>query len=188
MIDLLKSIPATIYTAILTAIVTASATLIGVLIAQKGGIKRLQLSLDHERNTKKNDLLRERIEELYFLSSQYATHLFSHYLPYLSVMNNHLTYNQALDQTIEQGKKLKYDFNRIEMIIDLYFPIIREPYEGLLQQRDRANEILASHKKGYKEGDFYGKKYIKPLKAVMGEIDKSFYELKEAIKSLSGEV
>lgn len=157
MIELLKSIPATVYTALIATIITALATLFGVLIAQRGGIRRLRISLENEKNTRKNDLLRQRIEELYLLSSQFATQLFSHYLPYLSVMENQMTYNQALDQTIEQGKAIRYDFNRIDMIIDLYFLSIREHYECLLQQRDRANEILAAHKREYKNGDLDGR-------------------------------
>ncbi len=60
---------AKIYTAIGTAIITAMVTLIAVYLTNRGNTNRLLLQLEHERETDRKALYREKLEELYVLTT-----------------------------------------------------------------------------------------------------------------------
>lgn len=107
-----------------------------------------------------------RDEELYLLSEAYFNALTSHYLPYLRVMQGELTYNQALDLTIAQLGG-EHDFQRLEMLVQLYFPALTEALECVFVARDRANAILSAHKAKYKQGDPDGYEYVRPLQKAL---------------------
>jgi len=61
-------VPAEIYIAIVTAVITAAVTLLAVFLTNRGNTNRLVLQLEHERNTKRAALQREKLEELYVLA------------------------------------------------------------------------------------------------------------------------
>jgi hypothetical protein len=68
-------------------------------------------------------------------------------------MMRELTYNQALDMTIRHGENNIVNFHGLEMLIDLYFPAIKAPYDVLLNAMDKANTIMTEHKRQYKTGN-----------------------------------
>ena len=139
-------VPAEIYIAIVTAVITATVTLLAVFLTNRDNTNRLLLQLEHERNTKRDTLHREKLEELYMLAVKYTKALGSHCLPYMSVMEGKLDYNQALDLTIESGNKETFDFDRLQMLIDVYFLKLRESFKQLIDVRDKMNEIMALHR------------------------------------------
>jgi hypothetical protein len=65
-----------------------------------------------------------------------------------------LDYNQALDQMIEGGKEAgrearREGFDKVEMVISLYFPELKTSFEALDESRERANKICTVHKEAY---------------------------------------
>lgn len=181
MIELLQQIPATAYVAILTALITAAVTLLGVLFTNLGNTARIRLQLEHERSLKKEELYRERLEELYVLFETWSTSLFIYYLPYISVMEGKISYNDALDQTIKQGSESSADFHRLQMLVDIYFPEVKPEFNALLEYRSKTNDILSKHKLEYKNGNIDGHKFLKPFLASQNEIDAQAQEVKEKI-------
>lgn len=173
--------PDEIYIAIATAVITATVTLLAVFLTNRGNTNRLLLQLEHERNTNRDALQREKLEELYVLAVKYIKLLGSHYLPYLRVMEGDLDYNQALDLTIESGNKERPDFDRLQMLIDVYFKKLREPFKQLLHARDKTNEIIAIHKAEYKQGSLNGLKFVKPMLAALDLVDEAGERLKNEI-------
>lgn len=167
--------------AIISSIITATVTLLAVFFTNRGNTDRLLLQLEHERKTQKNTLHREKLEELYVLAIKYKKLLGSNCLPYLDVMEGRLNYNQALDITIENGINEANDFDRLQMLIDIYFPKLVKPFENLLVARDKLNEILGLHKKEYKQGNIDGRKFVKPTIAALDLIDKAGDKLKNEI-------
>jgi hypothetical protein len=120
---------------------------------------------------------RERGEELYLLSEAYFNALTTHYLPYLSVMQGELTYNQALDMTIAQLNG-QQNFLRLEMLVHLYFPALTAALQAVFDTRDRANAILSAHKAAYKQGDIDGYKYVRPLQTALAALVATCKEFK----------
>jgi hypothetical protein len=93
MIELLKGIPATAYTAILGALIA----LVSVYLTNRSNTRRLKLQFELERETKGQEFIREKLEELYLLHEAWLNALATSYLPIISVMKGEITYNQALD-------------------------------------------------------------------------------------------
>lgn len=181
----MPEIPFSALTALVSAIITATITLIGVWLNNRSNTYRLKLQLEDSRLTKRDEILRDRLEELYLLSEKWVNALSSNYYPYFSVMKGEMSYNQALDMTIEQCKNNTCDFNKINMLIDLYFHDIKLHYDEVCEARSKANLILDEHKKEYKSGNTDGRSYLKPLNVAHYEIAEKGEALKCAIIKLA---
>jgi len=185
MIELLSKIPATGYVALITAIFTAGITLLGVYFNNKANTERLKLQLEHERNIRKEDLSRERIEDLYLHIEEWLNHLIAHYLPYIEVMQNKISYNDALDITIESGKNAKVNYKRLKMLIELYFPEVKSEFASLMEKRALANSIIEEHKREYKKGNTVGLKFVNPLLDASQKIDDHGLKIKNKLIEIS---
>ena len=159
MIELLKLIPATAYVAFITALFTAGVTLLSVYLTNRGNTDRLKIQLEHDRSFKKEELYREQLEELYLLLEEWLSSLLTYYLPYMSVMKGELSYNDALDQTIDLGNSRKVNYKRLEMLIDIYFSEVKQEFALLLEKRSKAGDIMAAHKMEYKKGNLDGRQF-----------------------------
>ena len=141
-------------------------TLVGTLLSNRSSEKRLKEQFDHEASQRKAELLRQRGEELYVAAHRWVHELAGIHIARLSVMRGELTYNQALDLDIKHGEqredRVTEMFNRIELLVDAYFPSTRPAYDKLIQCRDRLAEIEAAYKAAYKRGDEGGSNYLKP--------------------------
>ena len=179
MLEVLKTIPPEAYTAFVTALLTASVTLVAVHLTNRNNTTRLLRQLDHEKSLNRERIRRERGEELYVLSEKYFTWLVSDYLPYLRVMQNELTYNEALDLTLASDNSDRPDFQRLEMLVDLYFPDLTKPLQAVFSPRDQANKLLAIHKTAYKQGETDGRKYIRTMNDILAELQQATAEFRE---------
>ena len=141
-----------------SALLTGVITLLAVNLTNKANYKKLLRETDIEKEFKTNEILREKLEELYVLFSKWITFQCGYWLPYHKVMLGEISYNQAHDINLKREKK-NDDFERIEMLVDLYFPTLRKEYEDLISTQDKVNQILSEHKRGYKKGDADGLKF-----------------------------
>lgn len=139
-------------------IIGSSLTIVGVYLTNSSNNERLRIQLQHEKDKRREDIRRERAEELYVESKKYLDFLGSYYLPYISVMKEEITFNQALD--ITNDSQYEHDFRRIEMIIDMYFPEFKEPFKSILKMRDTLNTIVSGYKKQYKTGNTDGRQWL----------------------------
>lgn len=163
MIDLLKQIPATFYIAFLTALFTAGGTLAGVFITNKANNKRLALQLNHEQEIKQKQLIREKLEELYLLFKRWTSITDMMYINHARAMKGDIDYQTMLEMDVERDNKNTFDFNRIEMLIDLYFPNIKPAYERVIGTCTKANQFMLSYGNQCLEGNTDGKKFIAPF-------------------------
>jgi hypothetical protein len=175
--ELLKGIPAAIYT---TAIGAAIA-LVTFYLTDRSNTRRLKLQFHLERESKEREFIKDKLEELYLLHEAWVNALATSYLPVLKVMKGEITYNQALDMFIEDNKARQVDFKRLQMLIDLYFPAIKPAFEKLSAARDRTNEIKAAHKREYKRGNTDGSEYVVPFIEAQKELLRESAVLKEQI-------
>ena len=158
-------------TALISAAIGGALALLGVSLTNRSSTARLRLQLDHEAAQRKAQILRERGEELYILTAQWLNGLTGYYLRMSSVMQGKLTYNQSLDLGIADGKANPVNFNRVELLINVYFPSTREAYTRTTHARETLNEIAEAHKQAYKTGDVDGTKFLEPFSAAIMSIN-----------------
>src|SRR4030042_5226222 len=111
-IDLLQRIPSQAWVVLITEILTSALTLISVWLTNRSNNQRLKIQLEHERKKRNEELLRDRLEELYVLSNKFLDRLVSRYVPYRAVMMGQISYDQALDMALEHGSKKDFEPHR----------------------------------------------------------------------------
>ena len=137
------------YIALGAAAITGISTILGIVIANRSSFKQLALRLNHESEKDRKNALKLRLEELYMLIEKWANSLVTHHSTYRKVMNGALTYNQALDITIES--KSKFDTQRLFTLAELYFPRCHETLNNIKSIRDQAADIQEDFKELYRE-------------------------------------
>jgi hypothetical protein len=176
-IELLKAIPSQAWIALTTAVLTAGLTLIGIWFTNRANNQRLRIQLEHEIKVREESLTRERLEELYVESNKYLGALVSYYLPFRMVMKGEISFNQALDMTIESGSRRDYEPHRVTMLIHMYFPQIIPEFDQIMNLRGKLNEIVDGYKEQYKAGDFDGSRWLEifqPLLEKLGVLTDNF--------------
>ena len=168
--DLILAIPSQAWIAIVTAVFTSGLTILGVSLTNNANTKRLRLQLEHEKEIKNEEMLRDRLEELYVTSNKYLDALIGYYLPYRMVMKGQLTFNQALDITIESKKD--YDPHRVTMLINMYFPEVKPAFDEILGLREKLNRIVDSYKEQYRTGVIDGSKYLEVFQPLLEKLDE----------------
>ena len=169
----------------ITVLTTGFITLLAVHLTNRANYKKLILQTELEREIKIKEIIRKKLEELYLLTDTWITAIITNWLPYHKVMLGELTYNQALDITIQQGENYKYEFSRIKMLIDLYFPSVLEKYNELLKAKNSVNQILDTHKRDYKKGNINGLKYAEPFLNEQKKFAEKVEILMQSITDLS---
>lgn len=144
--------------------------MLGVWLTNHANTQRLRIQLEHERKIRKEELLRDRLEELYVLSNKYLDTLVSNYLPYRMVMKGQLTFNQALDMTIESTSKRDYDPHRVTMLINMYFSEIKPAFDEIMSIREKLNRIIDGYKEQYRTGDTDGSKWLELFQSLLEKL------------------
>lgn len=175
----------TLITACVSSLIVGFVALASAALTNHANTKRLKLQFQNEADSRRSETLRGRGEELYVLTEKWLTALFGNYLNLATVMQGQLDYNHALDIQIADGKSNSFEFSRIELLIDIYFPSTRAAYDAVIAGRDRIASIAAAHKQAYKAGDIDGRKVGKPFFEAQQITEQAGVTLKaEIIKSL----
>jgi len=177
LLELIQIIPSSAWAALVTAILTSTITLAGVWLTNRNNNQRLKIQLEHELKLKEDEIYRDRLEELYVISNKWLGLLVSHYLPFRGAMEGELTFNQALDITIESGSKINYEPHRVTMLIDLYFPQIKSEFDQMMEIREKLNLLVDGYKEQYKRGNFDGTRWLdafQPLLERLGILSDEF--------------
>lgn len=156
-------------------------SIIGIWITNRANLRHLQVQLQHEQDDRLSRISRDRLEELYTLVGAWLNLIAGKYLSVSMVMQGKLSYNDHYDLFIKGGEQSNYDFNRIEMIIDVYGSNLQEVYSVVIKSRSELNEIERRFKKDYELGRTNGEKYLTPYVSKQYEIEKNGRELKAAI-------
>lgn len=116
------------------------------------------------------ETLRKRGEELHSSISQWLNGMAGHWRGQNMVMQGKLTYNQALDLDIAQGKA-PFDFSRIELLIDTDFPALRPLFDQIIAERTKLNKIETAFKRSYESGERDGEEFLSPHVALQESAD-----------------
>lgn len=180
-ITILISAPSGAWVGLLGALIGSLIAIFGMWLTNRSNIKQLKIRLDHENRIKNEDILKERLEELYILTENWLKSLLSNCLSLMMVMRGKIDYNQHLDIFIESDNKIKYDFSRIEMIIHIYVPGLKDSYEKVIASRGELVNIQNEHKIAYKKGDIGGEIFLKPYISAQHKLEKAGEEFKKRI-------
>ena len=88
-------------------------------------------------------------------------------------MQGKLTYNQCLELDIQEGKEGSFNFGRIEMLIDVYFPSTRSTYDKVIEGRTELNKVATAHKRAYEVGDIEGSRFLAPFVQCQHSIEQA---------------
>lgn len=162
-------------------------SIFGVWLSNRASLKQLNIRLTHEQRLKAREIEREKLEELYIRLGNWLATLAGHYLSISRVMKDEITYNQYLDLCIESGGKQSFDFNRIEMIIDVYGDRLREKFDHVIEARNELNEIQNEFRKDYERGLKNGKNFLNRYFAAQRKIEERGRNLKISVAHFARE-
>jgi hypothetical protein len=164
-----------------TASITGGVALIGVYLTNRATAQRTHEVRLYEAKEQERTELLSKAEELYELTDKWVSGFSHHFLSLVPVMRGQYDYNTYLDSVIEYGKSQESRFIRVEMLIAIYFPNLRQPYQKVLSQREEFNKIVGAYKEAYKRGEMNGERYIEPFTQVALALDSEGETLKIAI-------
>jgi len=130
---------------------------------------------------------RRKLEELFVAVHRYCTKLFAANIVWPRVMRGEIDYNQGLDIFIKNHSKKDENHETAIMIINIYFPKLRQAFDGILHRRDRINNIKSDFKATYLRGNNCGsfeRPFLDELKAIDADEKKFMDELFQISRSL----
>ncbi|KZY44181.1 hypothetical protein ABMY47_10205 [Pseudoalteromonas sp. BZP1] len=187
MLEIIGSIDAKSWIGFFGVLIGAGLGFSGVIFANISSSARLKLQMEMEKQHERNVIKRERLEELYVLISKWINNAFSYYFNLTLVMKGKIDYNQYLDEIIEDGNSKKVDFQRIEMILNIYGRELLPLYEDILKSREKINNMASEHKNSYREGRDC-KSYIKPYSLLHKELELQVENLKLKLAELASDI
>lgn len=141
---------------LIPSLLSGAFAIIGLIV---GGILTHNLSLRRERENRvhdaernRNELLREKREELFLLVDRWIGGFIQMLLPRNLAMTGQISYDQMNDMIIEFGKSggsSIRNFYKIDMLIAAYAPNCAGAYKECLRLRDEINKFDGPFK------DFY---------------------------------
>jgi hypothetical protein len=153
LIVFINSVPLIVWTGIGGTITGSLLTIVGVCLTNSSNNKRLRIQLQHEKDKRRDEIKRERAEELYVESKKYFANLGCYYLLYKRVMKGDLTLNEATELTIKNFSETKGEHHRVGMIVNMYFPELKNSFEEILNVRNDLSTIISSYQKQYETGN-----------------------------------
>lgn len=187
-IELLQQVPAAAWSAIVAAVLTSGIAFLGVSYTNRENRRRMLSQHDHERSLRKDELVRERAEELYVIVKKWCSTMISDHFPYVRVMRGQFSYNDALDMTLASGEKRKYDPDRMHMICDIYFPDLSKPINDLLEMNCELLDFRDKFKTKYESGKLKDEKmadaYLEKINVLIEEARKLEHQVANAVKDV----
>jgi hypothetical protein len=146
MLAAIKNAPPAAWLALIGVLLGSALAIFGSWLTNRSNLKSLKIQLAHQTQSERQRIHRERLEELYVLSGNWVNAMLSHTISLLSVMEGKLDYNQHLEMFLADDQYKQYDYNRVEMIVDIYGADLKQCYADILKARERLNEITALHR------------------------------------------
>jgi nucleoside phosphorylase len=123
------------------------------------------------------------LEELYVLCKAWINNILILYLNRSAVMAGHIDFKIPWEVETD-SQYVKHDFNRLEMLIDLYFPMLKLDYLHLIQVRGIANKIMIEQMKQCLLGDLDGRRFLNPFLEAQENFEKEGSKFMELITEL----
>jgi hypothetical protein len=112
---------------------------------------------------------RKKLEELYLGVHKFCNLLSAQNIVWPKVMSGDISYNEALDIYIKGLQNEDNNFDKIEVILALYFPSLQTKFDNILLLRNKLNAIRQELKIAY-EAQATTEQFIKPFSKILLEI------------------
>jgi|APSaa5957512535_1039671.scaffolds.fasta_scaffold24925_2 hypothetical protein len=158
-------------------LITAAVTLISVYLTNLGHSKREREQFQRSEKQSKTELRRIKLEELYILFSNWGTDVSALYMTFVPVILGAMAEKDAWK--ITQNNKLSENgsYQRISMIIHMYFPQLVDDLSDVLKSRDKISGFLGENRPKDKD--------TKEFLQAYDSFDKTIKEFKEKIAGIS---
>ena len=107
---------------IVSGAITAISTLCAVLITSRFNLKQTKLNLETQEHQKNIERTISKIEDTYLLFEKWETNFSIMYLTYFRCYKNKLDYKSALELTKTSDILLPGEYQRLQMLMNIYFP------------------------------------------------------------------
>ena len=134
----------TFLTTISGAVVGGGLAILGSYFNNRAAAKRYAAQLQAEKEQREQGLLRTRGEELHTAISAWTKRLDVRFMRFYSAMLGHISYDQAQQQEAQDTIAV-HDVAHI--VIDVYFPAVRKPYDAFSERRDAVEEVRLEFRK-----------------------------------------
>ena len=99
-------------------------------------------------------------------------------------MHNKIHYNDYYDIVMDSSQERTYDFNRLEMILNIYAPELKDIYHNVIQARGNLNDIEGKHKQSYTRGNMDGRAFVNDYIKAQDTFENEIKILQENIAKL----
>lgn len=178
LLDTIKDVPVAAWIGLAGVVFGSLLTTFGVWLTNRSNLVRLIKQLEHEDRRVHGRNSKERLEELYILTSAWLSGFFQNYLYLMNVMKGLTSYDEYQNALLANGQSV--DFSRIEMIVGVYGENIIASYNEILNARSKLNVIIYEHKFAYDRGES-GEKF-------MAEFDRAQKVLEDKCEAFKVEV
>lgn len=184
--SLVQNIKAETWFTLLGVIVGSIFTILGVYLTNRSNLKNLRVQLGHEKEFRRTEVRRERLEDLYSFVSEWNKAMLSHFLEAKLALEGHVDYNEYLDRLIRMEKP-KGNLERIELITDAYAVEQLATLKEANKYRDAMNSLMQSFKVAYLRGES-GERFVDPYRKLMQAFNEKCELLKTGIAAKLREI
>lgn len=124
---------------------------VGVFLTNAANLKNTRYQLEHEAKQKERERLQEKGEELYALIEKWQSVLLAKYTTHAPFVRGEVSRAEAMHNLHTIIKEFPYDFQRIELLTDIYFPEAKEAYAKATTALSSLNRIEEEIKRGEKK-------------------------------------
>lgn len=125
-----------ILVALLTALLTAAVTLISVYLANMGQQKTEEAKFERNKEAEHAAFKRKKLEELYLLFSKWDADLAALGYLFIHVIEGKVSEEEVLQSASKNQLSEKDYLLRIQMMVDLYFPNLKNEFDLVLDARE----------------------------------------------------
>lgn len=133
---MISSISPQVLVVFATALLTAVVTLTSIYLTNLSQRKTEEAKFERNKEAERTNFKREKLEELYILFSKWDADMVSLSYFYLRVMTGEAQEEDALVSASKNQLSEKDYFQRILMMINLYFPELKDYFDEVLDTRE----------------------------------------------------
>ncbi|EDL58366.1 hypothetical protein [Gimesia maris] len=174
-----------IYLVLFPAIITGIFTLGAVYLTNKQNNHRVKSQQRHEFEISRENIYRDKLEELYTLFNKHSIQLLAHCNNRMNVMDGRTTYIEAFEAEAEYFKSQPITFERLEMLVDLYSPSLRDGLKNYFQARDSIADIIQDHKIKSEQGEIDGEQHYQSMVSNIDHLNSVIIQFKSMIAAQS---
>ena len=157
--------------------------ILGAIVGFIVSIMKDFLLENKKKKLKQEEIRRDKLEELYIIVGNWSTALLGNSLTFLAVLNARIEYPKYSELTANMTTS-KYDFNRLEMILNIYAINLKPLYKEVLEARSKINTIQGKYINQYRHGDSNGKHFVNEYTDAQNNFENLTKLLKQEIANL----